>query len=83
VENATAAGAWEDLTALEEWTRGDHLAADATFSVPATSEPPRDPAPPDPYDAALADVAQLYSANGGTAPAAPTQGGGDGRSSSA
>jgi hypothetical protein len=69
---------WENLRALEQWERADHISADAEFSVPSTPEPPKDPTPPDPYDAAKADVAALYSGNGATAPAAPAQGNGGG-----
>jgi hypothetical protein len=68
-----ALGAWEDLQALEQWERSDHLAADATFSVAATPERPDDPNPPDPHDVARDDVAQLYTpgGNGGRPAAAP------------
>jgi F0F1-type ATP synthase membrane subunit b/b' len=68
-----AAGGWERLAALEEWERGDHLAADALFSVAATPEKPEDPTPQDPIDQARADVAALYR----QAPAS-AGGGGDG-----
>jgi hypothetical protein len=68
-----AAGAWERLAALEEWERGDHLAADALFSVAAAPDKPEDPTPQDPIDQARADVAALYR----QAPAS-AGGGGDG-----
>jgi hypothetical protein len=71
-----AALAFERLGDLESWERSDHIAADATFMVNSTPERPDDPTPPDPTDQARQDVAALYSAGNGQAPAAAAGGGG-------
>jgi hypothetical protein len=69
-----AAGAWAILTAVEEWERADHLAADAAFTTAATPERAQDPTPPDPIDQARQDVAALYAQGSGQASAPASRG---------
>lgn len=71
-----AAGAWQRLKELEAWTRQEHLAAEAIFSVAATPPKPEDPEPVSPMDAARDDVAALYSRDNGQATASAGGSGG-------
>jgi hypothetical protein len=56
-----ASMAFERLSDLEAWSREDHVAADAVFSVASAPEKPDDPTPTSPADQARQDVAALYS----------------------
>jgi hypothetical protein len=73
---AQAAGAWEELTGLEEWDSTASLNALGAFSVPSTPERAEEPRPRDPDDVAREAVAVLYTDRGG--PPISTQNGAGG-----
>lgn len=69
-----AAGAWEELTGLEEWDSTASMNALGAFSVPNTPERAEDPRPRDPDQEARDAAAALYNSDG---PPVSAQDGGD------